>query len=248
MDEELGSKSPEMSDEKIRSKSEEMRYEELGSSSPEMTKEEEINRVASINKELSDLEKELEVKRSLFTTAEAMETQETEVVVAHPVEDYNAWLDEECPSADQLASSIAASQKAINALRHEKASIEESSSENSQDESSEPSDSQSESGQSTTSDQNMNSNPNTASPSGEENSSSSQSISDSGPQTPTELVRISTQNGETMDETFSLPIASTPLFTVLCLLYNWHKMGILLPLLYKLRYYCTVLCSYVFLH
>lgn len=90
MDEELGSKSPEMSDEKIRSKSEEMRYEELGSSPPEMTKEEEIKRVASIDKELSDLEKELEVKRSLFTTAEAMETQETEVVVAHPVEDYNA--------------------------------------------------------------------------------------------------------------------------------------------------------------
>lgn len=48
------------------------------------------------------------------------------------------------------------------------------------------------------------------------------------------------------DESFFVPILHTPILTVLSLLYNWHKMGVLFPLLYYFADCWRILYSYVF--
>jgi hypothetical protein len=53
-------------------------------------------------------------------------------------------------------------------------------------------------------------------------------------------------DSQNMEESIFLPITCTPVFMILSLFYNFHKMGILYPLLYSISNYYSALYSCFF--
>ena len=203
-------------------------------SSSEMSLSEAQKRDSEINQELDRLEPQLEELRRLYDIAEAMETQPISVVSNISSEDQARWVDNDQPSPDQIASRMEQMSDQINRLLHEQAGLpteEDSNNENS-----------STSGTNIPAENSDDGNSPVTQP---ENTVSRGDGSDTYSlyAEPSANSQVDSQN---IEESIFLPITCTPVFMILSLFYNFHKMGILYPLLYNLHNYYSALYCYVF--
>jgi len=217
------------------------------SESPDMPLPEAQNRASEINQELDRLEPELEQLRRLYDIAEAMETQPTSVVSNISSQDHAMWVDKDQPTTDEIASQMEEMRANMNSLLHQHAALP-TEEEDSKNENSSTEEEDSENENSSTSETNIpaeNSNSGNSSVTQQENTVTrgDGSDTDSLYAEPSPNSQVDSQN---IEESILLPITCTPVFMILSLFYNFHKMGILYPLLYNLPNYYSALYCYVF--
>lgn len=205
------------------------------STSADITREEITRRVEAIDRRLPHFEQEFERLSVLYHVAETVETQGEPARAALTDEEIAAWNNSGRPDAETLSNDLEAVRRTIGKLCHERDSWLESDTESSNGDSSSDSESVGSEGSAA--------NNNTNSGSLAQNNTSSQpnnpTSSPSGEPLPNSVA-------DNQDENFFLPIAFTPVLRILSLLYSWHKIGILLPLLYYWKCQLIDLYSYIF--